>query len=457
MNPSQPTLPDGGPLSSEERAAFLRDGFLVQRGVLSPDQVRRLQLWTEVVEGWAEDHRPGMHHFEQTAHGPRLARSEDIVPHHPGLAAFMQEGRLLQTVSGFFGEPAVLFKEKINHKQPGGAGFAPHQDAPAYRFVDHHISCMVPVDAATVETGCLWVARGHTRGVLPMKDGQHGVLADDVAEALAWEPVELQPGDLLWFDSYAPHKSGTNTGAQPRRAFYLTYNAASRGDHRARYYADKRAEFAAHDGTFGGERVRISVNDDFLGKPAEAPPQRRRRDLAELERRYAGTEAQQLYDEDITELAHALQCAELAAAEGASASLIAAALLHDVGHLLIGDYFPIDAPLPRDFRHEDVGARYLARYFGPEVVEPVALHVAAKRYLTAVEPDYFATLSASSVRSLEAQGGPMSAEELAAFRSRPHFEAAVKVRLWDDLGKDATARPRPFSAWMPLLRELAAR
>jgi hypothetical protein len=79
--------------------------------------------------------------------------------------------------------------------------------------------------------------------------------------------VPLEPGDLLVFDSYTSHYSDTNTTDRSRRAAYLTYNAASLGDHRDRYYADKRAEFAHEGGDFGGERVRISITDDFLGRP----------------------------------------------------------------------------------------------------------------------------------------------------------------------------------------------
>ena len=77
----------------------------------------------------------------------------------------------------------------------------------------------------------------------------------------------MQPGDVLVFDSYVPHRSDTNTTDVARRALYLTYNRASAGDHRERYYRDKAAEFAAADGTFGGDRVRISISDDFLGRP----------------------------------------------------------------------------------------------------------------------------------------------------------------------------------------------
>jgi len=259
----------GAGLASEQLAAWEELGWLILPGAVPADVVTDLRSWVEELEGWAEAGGPGLHHWEQTDAGPALARSEDFVAHHSGLAAFVSGPLLLGAAGALFGEPAVLFKEKVNYKQPGGAGFAPHQDATAYRFVDHHISCMVPLDPATVDSGCLDVAPGFERGQLPTDEG--GRIAPDAAQGLDWRPVEVQPGDLLWFDSYTPHRSGPNLTDRPRRALYLTYNAASAGDLRDRYYADKLAELESTDGTFGGERVRISISDDFLGRPVEAP------------------------------------------------------------------------------------------------------------------------------------------------------------------------------------------
>jgi phosphonate degradation associated HDIG domain protein len=438
-------------LTAAQRATFAQRGWLVLRGALDADQVRQLGVWVEAVHEWAYIDGPGLHHFEQTDRGPAIARSEDLVPHHPGLRRLICDGDIVQWVGELLGEPAVLYKEKINYKQAGGAGFAPHQDAPAYRFVDHHISVMVPVDPANQANGGLQFAEGHTRGTLPAERGR---ILPEVADALDWEPADVAPGDVVLFDSYTPHRSGTNTSDAARRALYLTYNAASAGDHRDTYYADKRAEFEAQGHSFDGERARISVNDDFLGRPAAAPPRPPPRPLAELFDRYAGPEAQQLYDEAITELEHGLQCAALARRDGADDALIAAALLHDVGHLLVGDLFPIDVALPRDFKHDAVGARYLSRWFGPEVTEPVRLHVAAKRYLVATDPAYAAGLTPSSTRSLAVQGGPMTDAERAAFEAEPGFRAAVAVRRWDDEGKDPAVTVPPFEAWRGLLEGL---
>jgi phosphonate degradation associated HDIG domain protein len=138
--------------------------------------------------------------------------------------------------------------------------------------------------------------------------------------------------------------------------------------------------------------------------------------------------------EAVTQREHALQAAHFARQTGASPALVAAALLHDIGHLLHD--LPDDAPDQGvDDRHEQLGAAWLSRWFGPETAEPVRLHVAAKRYLCAAEPAYFEHLSEPSLVSLRLQGGPMSADELQQFRASPHFEAAVLLRRWDEAAK----------------------
>lgn len=152
--------------------------------------------------------------------------------------------------------------------------------------------------------------------------------------------------------------------------------------------------------------------------------------------------------ETVTQGEHALQSAWLAEQAGASAPLITAALLHDLGHLL--HHLPDDAPEQGvDDHHEVLAARRLAKVFGPDVVEPVRLHVASKRYLCAVEPGYWDSLSVPSRVSFELQGGPMSAEEVARFRDHPQCDAAVSVRRWDDLAKTAGLMTPPLDHFVP--------
>lgn len=432
---------------SPRAETFQQQGWVVRRGALSGDRMAELAGWVDEVAGWADRAGPGLHHHEATDHGPALARSERFADDHVGLSQFVRHdvAALVEEVTG---APAVLFKEKVNYKHPGGGGFAPHQDATAYRFVDHHVSVMVPLDPATEESGCLWFAPHPGLRRLEVDEG--GRLTDEVVESLDWEPVEAHPGDVVVFDSYAPHRSGTNTTSRSRRAMYLTYNAASDGDFRAAYYADKEAEFAAAGDTFGGQRVRISISDDFLGRPVT-----QEHVVGELLGLYDSPAAHELYDEAVTELEHGLQAAALAEHGGAAPHLVAAALLHDVGHLLVGDLQPIDEDLPDDAHHEGIGAGWLRNHgFGPEVTDPIALHVAAKRYLCAVQPDYETSLSASSVRSLAVQGGAMGPAEAEAFEANDRSADALAVRQWDDLAKVAGLPTPPFEHWTPLLQRL---
>ena len=140
------------------------------------------------------------------------------------------------------------------------------------------------------------------------------------------------------------------------------------------------------------------------------------------------------YGERVSVLEHSLQTAYAAEQDGASPSLIAAAVLHDYGHL-IHDLPEDIADHGIDGMHERLGADFLAAYFVPAVVEPVRLHVAAKRYLCAIDPAYLTGLSPTSAQSLALQGGQFDAEEIAAFESSPHFADAVRLRRYDDLGK----------------------
>ena len=138
--------------------------------------------------------------------------------------------------------------------------------------------------------------------------------------------------------------------------------------------------------------------------------------------------------ESVTQVEHALQCASLAEQEEASACLIAAALLHDIGHLL--HHLPDDAPdTGVDDVHEELGYRYLTRIFGPAVTVPVRLHVPAKRYLCAKEKEYLQKLSEPSLVSLKLQGGPMTPSEAEVFERNPFGMDAVRVRRWDDIAK----------------------
>ena len=138
-------------------------------------------------------------------------------------------------------------------------------------------------------------------------------------------------------------------------------------------------------------------------------------------------------NEDVTQLEHALQCAEMAEEDNKSDAFITAALLHDIGHLIYEDKDPIHDG--KDGLHEDLGANYLSKYFGEEVTLPIRAHVASKRYLAAIEDGYYEELSEASKESLKVQGGIFSEEEAEAFINKPQMREAVEMRRFDDRAK----------------------
>jgi phosphonate degradation associated HDIG domain protein len=162
--------------------------------------------------------------------------------------------------------------------------------------------------------------------------------------------------------------------------------------------------------------------------------------------------ADRTYDgEDVTLFQHGLQTAWLAERAQATSALVAACLLHDIGHLL-DDQSSSASRRDIDDQHEHHGADALASLFGPEVTEPIRLHVAAKRHLCHTRPDYLDALSADSRRSLDLQGGAFSAEESAAFLFRPHATDAVNLRLWDDQAKLASVSTPSLAHFAATLR-----
>lgn len=173
--------------------------------------------------------------------------------------------------------------------------------------------------------------------------------------------------------------------------------------------------------------------------------------LDRIDRAFAERGAAEYHGEAVTQLEHALQCAALAEADGRSVALIVAALLHDIGHLLHSH--------GEDYRdrgvndaHEERAAGFL-HAFGPDVTEPVRLHVSAKRYLCATRAGYFAALSRASVISLKLQGGPMTPNEVAVFEANPQFRAAVAVREYDDRAKMVGLVTPPFAHFRSLVEE----
>lgn len=253
-----------------QREFFEANGYLWLKKFFSAEQVAVLTDLTEEIHRDSEKilklmqqsddptqitKIPGTLIVVPEAKNPNLAcRAEDMLTCYPDLYHLIA-GTITSYIGHVMDEPYVLFKDKINFKWPGGGAFSPHQDFPAYEPFGpkEHITAMVCIDAATLENGCLQVAKDWKKTfanelennlVLPFVVGgkNHGSIEPALCERIEWIPLEAEPGDVLIFNSYVPHYSEPNKSARARRAMFLTHNRMKDGDLRRAYYHAKRTD-----------------------------------------------------------------------------------------------------------------------------------------------------------------------------------------------------------------------
>ena len=232
---------------------------VVYSSLLDDTQTAALQAWALEIEAWPSGSHVWGHYAERTPLGPRICRTENVSACHEGIAGLVN-GALKACAEAALDEPAVAFKDKLNYKQAGGAGYGTHQDQLAYPGVDRVVSILVAIDDCRVESGCLWLAGG-VDSLLPVDE--RGVVRKEVAATLEWFPAELTAGDAVLIDGLAPHYSEANNSEASRRVFIASYAPARERYDRERYYGERR-ELMQRDTERDG-RFRISTLADFEG------------------------------------------------------------------------------------------------------------------------------------------------------------------------------------------------
>ena len=233
-------------LNDEQLEYFSGQGFVVVPGLFDSQTTGTLIRAAAEVEALPEVAGKQMVYWEtrQRGDGQRMVqRIENFYPYHDWFHELFDGPLLKGAVDELFGEASVLYKDKFNLKLPGGDGFKPHQDQQAgwSVYAPIFITALVCIDEATVENGCLELAAGlHDRGLIGR---EWEPLTDENMGDVEFMPVPTAPGDAIFFDSYAPHSSQPNLTDSPRRVLYVTYNRLRDGDHRERYFSDKRASF----------------------------------------------------------------------------------------------------------------------------------------------------------------------------------------------------------------------
>lgn len=261
------------PLPMESELHYLRHGFVRAPADFLSEAEKKLFLdTTNAIQDWPDEKGKWMKYYE-TGTGEKegmklLCRIENFIEYVPALASVIN-GRINAACRQLLGEPSLLFKEKINFKLAGANGFLAHQDAPAWTTFNqtYFITAMVAIDKATVENGCLEVVRGrHFTGALPHPTGS---ISQDIVDSMTWEPVCCEPGEVIFFGAYIPHRSAANLTNESRRVHYITYGVEREGDHRLGYYADKRINFPPEIERESGKDYSASGAVYNLGNPID--------------------------------------------------------------------------------------------------------------------------------------------------------------------------------------------
>jgi ectoine hydroxylase-related dioxygenase (phytanoyl-CoA dioxygenase family) len=261
-----------------QKELFEQNGFVWIQGFYSQEQVLLLRYWADAIDETAQrllslsqDSGFSLQMLAKSLSSTpivvaevkdplKVCRAEDLILCEPAFYEFVCSPLTLYLES-LLGEPYTLFKDKINFKWPGGGAFPPHQDFPAFEFFGprEHITAMVCIDEATLENGCLQIAQNWKESfqddpridqeklsdgnvVLPYIEGgsQHGSILPELCQKISWLPIQAKPGDVVFFNSFVPHYSETNSSSCSRRALFLTYNRLKEGRHRESYYHMKR-------------------------------------------------------------------------------------------------------------------------------------------------------------------------------------------------------------------------
>ena len=234
-------------LTDKEIESFHNNGFLIIRGFYDQNEIKEIRNWVyDYADRKPDEWESGkeMAYFETSKNdGTRiLARIENFLEFHGGFKNLVNSKKLTDCVESLLGKKAVLFKEKINFKKPGGGGFKPHQDQISRweTYAQDFLNILISTDDSNIENGCIELTPGfYKKELLGPLDSP---IPEKWLNQMEFKPFPLDKGDIVFFDGYAPHQSQDNKSLNSRSNVYLTYNSISQGDQRKKYFTRKRKE-----------------------------------------------------------------------------------------------------------------------------------------------------------------------------------------------------------------------
>lgn len=241
-------------LTEEQTAEFKEKGFIVLKGFFDKAVMDRVSAWLDELRDKRPARNQAAKYYEKsTITGENiLVRIENVLgDDNPEFTRLLISPEAVECLTQLFGEPPVLFKEKINYKLPGCRPDKLHQDQTAgwNSYCDFFITMGIVVDENRKDNAALSFMKSGNYERKLMTEEWRTLSDDDPPYSPAEEYVllEADPGDVIFFDAYVPHGSPANTSDRSRRNIFLTFNRQSDGDMRARYYRDKWASYAPNE------------------------------------------------------------------------------------------------------------------------------------------------------------------------------------------------------------------
>lgn len=240
---------------------FKINGYLKLTKVFSSEDIIKLKKYVDEIEKYKEKKNKYMIYYEKFKGISFLTRTENFLPYHKKLRELIKEKKISSLVDTLINQKSILFKDKINWKYPKAKGFQPHQDAQVweslYPKIKTFLSLSISIDKTNKENGSLEVVKQmHRNGLL---GSNKSAIKNKLVKKMKWKRIDTKPGDIIFFDSYTPHRSGNNLSKSSRRIIYLTYNALKDGDLRKEYFINKRKSFPPNYERKKGKRYRYLI------------------------------------------------------------------------------------------------------------------------------------------------------------------------------------------------------
>lgn len=249
------------PVQKNNLSFFKNNGFLKVSNFFTVNEIELLKKYVDQIHKLVPKKGKEMIYFDTKGKKVFLTRTENFVKYNKKFKKFLNKKKLINLVDEILGKKSILFKDKINWKYPGADGFEPHQDAQVWEFlypkIKSFISLSISIDYTNKKNGCLEVVRQkHKIGLL---GNNKSSLSKKIVKSFKWEKIYTKPGDLIFFDSYTPHRSSSNKTSKSRKMIYLTYNAKKDGNLKEKYFINKRKNFPPNNERLPGRNYKYLI------------------------------------------------------------------------------------------------------------------------------------------------------------------------------------------------------